>query len=368
MKIHHLRVMLGADPEIFIGQKRLRKGPYIVGAERVIPAEGLSVLDYMDRPVGRPLVIIDGIQAEFNPQANTCRQSLASSVSTCFSMLKKNLKRGMYLDFRVGVPIEEAEMAALDPKNQQFGCTPSLNAYDPSPMPAIDASKFFFRAAGGHVHLGISAPETRALFTAPGAERMVRLLDVLLGNTMVLIDRDEANAKRRELYGKAGEYRLPAHGLEYRTLSNFWLRDYRLMSLVFGLARFAVAVAGNEEASGIILESVDLEKIRKAINTNDFDLALENFNAIKEVIRGIERIDLNSSYEPYYPLEGKYMDAFDLVVKHGIEHYITDDPVAHWTSTTFMNEGWEYFAERITRESAVVASPIKVDTANAPTN
>ena len=70
----------------------------------------------------------------------------------------------------------------------------------------------------------------------------VKILDIVVGNTCVIMDRAPSQVERRKVYGRAGEYRLPAHGIEYRTLSNFWLRSYQLTHLVFSLARFAINI------------------------------------------------------------------------------------------------------------------------------
>jgi len=46
------------------------------------------------------------------------------------------------------------------------------------------------------------------------------MMDLYLGVPSVLMDKGEL---RKQLYGKAGAYRMKPYGVEYRTLSNFWI-------------------------------------------------------------------------------------------------------------------------------------------------
>jgi hypothetical protein len=44
----------------------------------------------------------------------------------------------------------------------------------------------------------------------------------------------------RKLYGAAGRYRQPSYGVEYRTLSNFWLASPELVELVYDICSFVI--------------------------------------------------------------------------------------------------------------------------------
>lgn len=45
-------------------------------------------------------------------------------------------------------------------------------------------------------------------------------MDLHLGVPSLVLDKD---TERRKLYGKAGAFRPKPYGVEYRTLSNFWI-------------------------------------------------------------------------------------------------------------------------------------------------
>lgn len=92
----------------------------------------------------------------------------------------------------------------------------------------------FFRSCGGHVHLG----HKNCLENPIG---VVRALDLFVGIPSLIIDHDLTSKNRRAIYGGAGYFRPTEYGLEYRTLSNFWLASPELAAVIYRLARLAVA-------------------------------------------------------------------------------------------------------------------------------
>lgn len=334
MELQYLSVCFGADPELF-----LSKNGKVIGAEKVLPKGGIGQENR---------VIIDGVQTEFNVYPSTCRQVFSNHLRVCFQLLNQQMQgTETTADFSQTVKVDKEEMESLAEESRQFGCSPSKNAYRDAGISIKDASKYYSRSAGGHIHLGDGGYELTQQTLARHTE-VVQMLDILLGNTCVLLDRDPGNIERRKTYGRAGEYRTPKHGLEYRTLSNFWLKSYALMSFVLGMARFAVTVTNNEEIRTKLLAAVNMDDIERAINENDFELAYKNFDAIKDIIKDI------GVGEPYWPLQGVRMDKFEVFVKQGVDHYFKQDPMEHWLHHDYhTNPGWESFID------AVVVEPKK---------
>lgn len=357
---------LGCDPEIFIVKEtgRVRKRKAIIGSEAVIPEAGLPANSAYPQS---NVLVRDGVQVELHPPPDTCRASISNSLTYLFNALDARLRtlgQGFKVDFSTVVTVGKRDLAKLSEASRKLGCQPSLNIYGDKTV-EIDGATYMKRSAAGHIHFG--SPHITAGNVKP--ERLVRLCDVILGNTFVLLDRDPGAAERRKHYGRAGEYRLPKHGLEYRTLSNFWLKYYPLMSLVFGMAHQTFWIASGEyakkyyvdmyrstasptylppntawDAEAEIMAKVDLRKVEEAINTNSFKLAKETYDeAVRPFFAGITATKGLSSYN---------IDALDYLIEVGIDKYIPADPFMDWCAKgDGHGYGWEStFAPRLLRE------------------
>lgn len=357
----------GCDPEIF-----LLKGGQVVGAEKVIPEEGLTTMTHDPSTLACTVprkggIVLDGVQVELNPAPSYCRALLANEISAAFKTLKAHLAKtdGFTASFSQIVEVDPSELDSLSDKAKALGCAPSNNIYDSGAKIGVNPATYTKRSAGGHIHIGL--PD----HLKPHRERLVPLLDIFVGNTSVLMDRHPGNAERRKVYGRAGEHRLPAHGLEYRTLSNFWLRGYPLFSGVLGITRFVVNVLAHTVMGEIykgdsryyataehdILQLVDVEAVCRAINTNDVELAKRNYLIVREYLTKHAKAYATG-------LHTKNLLAFDHFVSKidtdGIEYWFPDDPMEHWTTkygTAHPNRGmdghdlgWETFLYQVEME------------------
>jgi len=332
-KLKGVDIIFGCDPEFFFS----REGK-ILGAEKVVPKEGFSSFGGYGTDGKPSKIIIDGVQAELNPSPSHCRANLANEISRCFRQLHDEIKndKTLVVDFSPLVKVSKEEMDSLSEASKRFGCAPSNNFYDTTAKKStikVNPKIYRYRSAGGHIHLGVNQNDPKASSVLRDPKRITPLLDILVGNTCVLIDRDEGNIERRKVYGRAGETRSPAHGIEYRTLSNFWLRAYPLMSLAMGLARHAVAIVANSNDKNNyekkLLSLVNMRSIRSAINRNSFDLAWRNFNKIEEFL-----MEITPGYSDSYPVNPKNINKFrhfvKMVKKNGLEYWFKEDPLRHW--------------------------------------
>lgn len=332
-------IYMGCDPEFFFRGSDDK----IIGAEKIIPKNGILTMQ------GK--VIIDGVQAEINPKPDTCRERLANNITACFNSLQGSMKKGIKIDSSQTVTISKEELESLDKKNRVFGCAPSFNTYDSSAKILADPEKYMYRGAGGHIHLGYHGetyttdekgliPMKRIFFEKEYQERLVMLLDIILGNTFVLLDRNPGNKERRKNYGRAGEYRTPKHGVEYRTLSNYWLRSQPLMSLAFGLARQCVCILAEEKENYYkeFISRIKPKDIVNAINENDFDLAYENFKKIEPLFLEITPDGIKKNRNGIvgnngiYPLDTTNIEAFHYLIATGMDKYLTNDIMKYWTN------------------------------------
>jgi len=343
-------VSLGCDPEFFFS-----KNGKIIGSEKVIDEEDLDAEENR--------VIIDGVQAEINPEPSTCRQTLAGNIADCFDVIDDIARRKkVKVDSSQNIKIEPQELLALSEKSRQFGCAPSKNKDKNNKIRIKDASKYYYRSAGGHIHIGYTGD---GWFTKGVTHKallnhkvMIPILDIIVGNTCVLIDRDKGNKIRRKTYGRAGEYRTPKYGLEYRTLSNFWLRDYKLMSFVMGLTRMAVNIVTSSTKSHnfakMLIKAVNMKDVNNAINNNNFTLAMKNFNKITPILNEIIPSDCgynddgegrgnSAEDDESFSLHEGNIKYFKHFVKKGIDYWFENKNIVdNWINFS-TDEGWELF-------------------------
>lgn len=251
---------VGSDPEFFF-----KKDGKIVPSIDVIPPHDEHV-------------VRDGFQGELNPLAASCRQSAGYYVGTAMTQAAAYAKdAGAKILLAVGVTVSDDVWKKAPVTIKRFGCNPTINAHE-AEFKRVTGLRERFRAAGGHIHY--SCPDS----ARDNANSLVTVWDFIVGNTFVLIDRDPNNARRRINYGRAGEYRIKPYGIEYRVLSNFWLRSYTLWSMAIALMRNAYAIYSNKSLYKKLLEVMDVNAVRKAINNNDYDLALKNFEVYMKFV------------------------------------------------------------------------------------
>lgn len=153
-----------------------------------------------------------------------------------------------------------------DDEAKEFGCDASFNAWrggEINEKPHSDNPRL--RSGGGHWHFSFDDCDYDKVID------LVRLCDLFLGVPFVLIDKDK---RRRELYGKAGEFRFQSwgdtQGFEYRVLSNCWADNQDLVEYVFSQIKKMFEYY-NE--NGISKIEEDADKIIRCINTGDEELA-----------------------------------------------------------------------------------------------
>ena len=145
------------------------------------------------------------------------------------------------------------------------------------------------------------------------------MLDLFLGLPFVLI---EEKTNRRTLFGHAGRHRVTNYGLEYRTLSNHWLKSPKLVSLVHRICSFTLDFVkeGNHFGLWSVNEDLlndddpskahhctgyDVEELKDVINNSDkrkakkFMFLVENILPSDIVQTLTEEIDKKDKYDLY---------------------------------------------------------------------
>lgn len=145
-----------------------------------------------------------------------------------------------------------------------FGCESDMNAYTEQENIPPDGDHGNLRSAGGHVHLDFDFNCDKDRLN------VVKCCDLLLGVPSIILDSE--GFVRKELYGKAGAFRFKPYGIEYRTLSNFWLNSPSLMQWVFKQSKRAV------EQSEQLMSEFNPDMIQYAINNNSANVAKQIIN------------------------------------------------------------------------------------------
>lgn len=345
--LQYSSVTLGCDPELFF-----EKDGKIVGSEKIVRKGFYS--SYHMTTVYPPEIVEDGVQLELHPKQSTCRSLLGDEIARAMSTSRLMAKKeGADLQFKMLVKVKKAEMDTLGARAKSLGCDPSF--YIDKPVPAARfkaAAKKLTRCGGGHIHFGMYYDNQKGWVDKyPQPELLVKLLDLLLGNTCVLLDRDPDAIKRRQVYGRAGEYRLPTHGVEYRTLSNFWFRAYPVYSFVFGLARqtqnlWAHEMKGYEKWASEMVALVPRDKVARAINTNSFDLAMENFKAIEPMIKEVFKKEDTTDHD--WTLKENNIGQFLKLVDKGLDTFFpktTESIMRSWLNERY-DSGWNLWKEK----------------------
>lgn len=153
----------------------------------------------------------DNVLAEFAVSPSECKHQWELKIQKAMSHLEQIAQsNGMGISVMSSSVLEEEWLNTDAAK--VFGCQPDIDAYsgfNKRPEPAGN-----LRTAGGHIHVGYESDFDMA-------SDLAKWMDIFLGVPSVIMDGDD---QRRKLYGQAGSYRAKPYGIEYRTLSNFWLR------------------------------------------------------------------------------------------------------------------------------------------------
>jgi hypothetical protein len=252
-----MTLLIGADPEVFI-----RSGNVFVPSAHYI--KGTKQVPYREDG-WEGAVQVDGLAAEFNIDPTPDEDVFVKRIDDMMTVLNKSasaLKAEV-----VAVPTAQFGRDRLDqwPREwTELGCNPDWNAWEEGFNPVPDA-EMPFRTGSGHVHIGFTE-NADAADPAHLAKcfSIARQCDYYLGIYSLTWDGD---GTRRQLYGRAGAFRPKSYGLEYRVMSNAWLKSPELMRWVFRAVKKCV----EEHEAGNIATDTFGALARDIINENQVD-------------------------------------------------------------------------------------------------
>lgn len=231
------------------------------------------------------LVERDGYAVELQPMYDTDIRVLADNTKTLLVALHAKMQeQGLEFSTEHIVKVDIPKLIAEnDDDSMVFGCKPDLSAYTLNVNTKPDARQIDARTAGGHIHIGIPEVKMRSVlfqgfdFYKPADKTSEKLItntlhwmDILIGLRSVIIDKP---SNRREVYGKAGDFRYTAFGCEYRSLSNFFLMSRDLFLWTFRQAEKAVKL--RTMSPGVYFNTDFFNDVQNAINTCNRDMAMK---------------------------------------------------------------------------------------------
>lgn len=244
-------VTVGADPELFF-----EKDGEIISAEgmvggtkrkpKMISDEGHSIQE-------------DNVMAEFNIPPSSTKEDFVYNIEFVKSYLEvlANVQDAK-LNFQASANLDRKFLKTKQAR--RFGCSPDLNYYlkDVNKVPEATGT---LRTCGGHIHIGYDNPNQE------DSENIIFAMDATLGLKSLFIDGDD---QRRTMYGKAGSFRFKEFGIEYRTLSNFWIASEDLVEWAYNETLNAIELINSGDIEAVKEFSSQIEK---AINENNRELA-----------------------------------------------------------------------------------------------
>lgn len=242
-----MQFLIGADPEFFLKKKY---GGYasavgLIGGSKWEPKkideDGHAILE-------------DNVAVEFNIKPASTFDEFKASIHKVLNHLKGILPEYEFSkESAISFPKEELNT----PQAQEFGCEPDFDAWRNTVNMKPHAEDENLRSAGGHIHVGSDIARDQPLL-------VIRAMDLFLGVDSTRLD---SGTLRRELYGKAGCFRPKPYGAEYRTLSNFWIFDDKLIQWAFDGTQRALEFVENNKT----ISDEDGFHIQRCINTNNKD-------------------------------------------------------------------------------------------------
>lgn len=241
---------IGADPEVFLIDQK--SGQFVSSIGKI------GGTKHQPRQLERMGFALqeDNVAVEFNIPPTRTLEDFVEAIQWSIKRISDEvIPQGWDVTITPAAEFSDAELQ--HPSAHMAGCDPDYNAWTKrmNPRPQVAAGNL--RTGAGHVHIGV---EPKPKFSR---EAFIKSLDLNLGVGSVLLDFD---ILRKQLYGKAGAFRPTSYGLEYRVLSNFWLKSKELTEWVYKQTHAAYSMV--EQRGEKFFDDIGSE-IQECINTSN---------------------------------------------------------------------------------------------------
>lgn len=245
-------VLIGSDPEVFVGNN----GTVLSAIGKVGGSKNEPL------PVELGALQEDNVLLEFNINPASSVQEFETAIKHVLSQAENSIAN-FQLEVIRGLSshiYEEELLRSFGQSAFVFGCEPDYNTWEGEVNSFPRDVNPCLRTAGGHLHIGFGHIG-EVYYDIQ--ERVGQMCDYMLGLPSLLLDGDDL---RRSLYGKAGAIRYKQYGIEYRTLSNFWIFQDATIHWAYQGARAAYERVAELDSFTRVVSGQDVQNI---INTND---------------------------------------------------------------------------------------------------
>ena len=292
-------VLIGADPEFFIANsKKLVPSCGLIGGDK---AKGVPI---DKEKLGESYTWLeDNVAVELNVPPASSSMGFVSTMKYAVTHALDQLKlKQLHAVFKPALTFKAPDL--IHPKSMVFGCEPDFCAYDESngrKARTVDVNTFGnTRFAGGHIHLSFNNKASIPIYA------VVMLLDAFIGLPSVSYDSQD---QRRKAYGLAGLFRTKTYGdnitgVEYRSLSNFWLpwanhkeRSMYLHALADTCITLGYALEHTPDELADLYVRLPLKDIQQVIDSEDKKQAIEIHTFIRS-LKQVQDSGVDLSYRP----------------------------------------------------------------------
>lgn len=246
-------ISVGADPELFLLH---RKTNTYVSAHNIVPGTKKDPVPIPNDPNGGT-VQADGTAVEFNIRPAYSAKEFNNHINSALEGLKKMIGPDLKLVAKPSINYDLTYWNKDVPNSaKELGCDPDYNAYtgkaNPRPTPPADMPSL--RTGSGHIHIGwldtmIDNPFEEEHFN--DCRQLTMAMDIIVNDKQA--HAWDSDTLRRKLYGERGAFRPKKYGVEYRVLSNAWLRSSDTITAVYNGTMYAVSM---------LLYGTDISKIK----------------------------------------------------------------------------------------------------------
>lgn len=256
---------IGTDPELFLS----KNGRYVSATEYT---DGTKYVPEFLSSGG--FVSYDNVALEFGVAPAITYDEFIWNIGATILDLKNYLPDDIKMNIVASAHFPRSELKHKEAK--RFGCDPDMNAWtglqNATPR---KAKRSTFRTCGGHVHIR-HIPKSGSLGFLKhqlGKVNTVFALDLTGGLVSTVLDSDPSAIERRSLYGKAGCYRSTDGGIEYRTLSNYWIKSPSLVKLIHLLVDEALSFVSTDQVEAITCLVGGPQNLQRVITEGDWEMA-----------------------------------------------------------------------------------------------